>query len=88
MDLPRRTPGELTTPHINAPPLPRTKRLGIALRLSLGLAGTFLVHGAVGGRNLGSAQVPVSDTSPASEASAMAQRAASSSRDFGRVKNP
>lgn len=51
------------------------KRLGIALGLTLGLAGTFLVHGAVSGRNLGSAQASVSDASPVSEASATAQPA-------------
>ena len=53
------------------------KRLGIALGLTLGLAGTFLIHGAVNGRTLGSAHASVSDTSPVSNTSLMAQPATS-----------
>ena len=45
------------------------KRLGMALGLTLSLAGTFLVHGVVSGRNLGSAHASVYEASPVSEAS-------------------
>ncbi|MDO4914820.1 hypothetical protein [Corynebacterium sp.] len=45
------------------------KRLGIALGLTLGLAGTFLIQGPVSGLNLGSAHASVPETSPISEAS-------------------
>mgnify|MGYP002759539048 FL=1 len=58
-------------------PLLSNKRFGIALGLTLGLAGTFLIHGAVSERVLGSAHASASGATPISEASATAQHAAS-----------
>ena len=58
-------------------PLLSNKKSGVALGLTLGLAGTFLIHGAVSERTLGSAHASVSGASPISGASATTQSAAS-----------